>query len=163
MSSDRITERPVPAPPGNGGPETEPRVELIYVSWGGTGMASTLRKALDRAASSSSGLVYLAILDNSTFGDIDGNMLALAKDELAWLLDAQLELARKQTGLDQVAVRVLVRSGDVAAEIIDAVETVGSSEVLIGAPVPEGKANAVSELVDHLTARVSASIGLLEP
>ncbi len=143
-------------------PATDVATELVYVSWGGTGRASTLRKAMDQAAGSARGLVYLAILDDSTFGDIDRNMLDLARDELAWLLDAQLELTRRQTGLSEVAVRVLVRSGDVAAEIIDVVETVGTTEVLIGAPLPPEKENAVAELVQHLGSRLQATVALLE-
>ncbi|MGH1491192.1 MAG: universal stress protein [Acidimicrobiales bacterium] len=137
--------------------------ETVYVSWGGTGRAATLRKALTKASEAGHGLIYLAILDDSTFGDVDRSMLELAKDELSWLLDAQLELARKQTGLADIGVRVLVRSGDVAAEIIDVVDASGTSEVLIGAPIPPGKENAVTQLLEHLRARLRAPIEIIEP
>lgn len=137
--------------------------EIVYVSWGGTGRAATLRKALRRAHETDRGLVYLAILDDSTFGDIDHSMLDLAKDELAWLLDAQLELSKSQTGIDDVAIRVLVRAGDVAEEIVEVADAVGETEVLIGAPLPESEENAVADLLAVLAGRTNAPIELIEP
>jgi hypothetical protein len=135
--------------------------ELVYVSWGGTGRAATLRAALARAAAASQGLVYVAILDDSAFGDVDRTMIELAKDELDWLLRAQLEMAGKETGFEHVPTRVLVRAGDVAAEVIEAVQAVGRAEVVIGAPVPVGQERAVAELVEHLSARLTAPVSLL--
>lgn len=137
--------------------------EIVYVSWGGTGRAATLRKALRRAHETDRGLVYLAILDDSTFGDIDHSMLDLAKDELAWLLDAQLELSKSQTGIDDVAIRVLVRAGDVAEQIVEVVDAVGDTEVLIGAPLPASGENAVADLLAVLAGRTTAPIELIEP
>ncbi len=89
-------------------------------------------------------------------------MLELAEDELAWLLNAQLELTRKQTGVSDVSVRVLVRAGDVANEISELVDATGGTEVLIGAPVPESGHNAVTELVALVEKRTGASVTLLE-
>lgn len=140
-----------------------PATEIVYVSWGGTGRAGTLRRAMAEAHDTDRGLVYLAILDNSTFGDIDSPMLRLAEEELAWLLDAQLELTKSQTGVQEVDVRVLVRSGDVADEIVDAVAAVGRTEVLIGAPVPAAGTNAVTELVAVLNGRIDAPVTVIEP
>lgn len=136
--------------------------EIIYVSWGGTGRAATLRQAIARAAARDAGLVYLAILDDGAFGDIERSMLELAKDELAWLLDAQLELTRQQTG-DDVAVRVLVRAGDVADRIVEVADAVGETEVLIGAPVPASADNTVDRLVDEVAERIGAEVRVIEP
>ena len=89
--------------------------------------------------------------------------MELARDELAWLLDAQLELTRKQIGAGDVAVRVLVRAGDVADEIAAAVDATGATEVLIGAPIPATGRTAVSDLVELLRTRIGASITVIEP
>lgn len=141
----------------------EVRPTVVYVSWGGTGRAATLRRALDQADDTGSGLLYLAILDDSTFGDIDDSTLALAKDELAWLLDAQLELAKSQTGLAGVAVEVRVRAGDVADAIIEAVASVDRASVLIGAPIPEEASDAVTELLGLLNSQLDVPLQLIEP
>lgn len=142
-------------------------VDLVYVSWGGTGRAAALRAALAKAAAEQRGLTYLAVLDDSTFGDIDEATLELVKDELAWLLDAQLELTRSQIGVDDVEVRVLVQAGDVAdaiAETVEAVEgTADNTEVLIGAPIPLTADESVSELIKVLGRRVDAPVTLIEP
>lgn len=142
-------------------PSEEP--ELLYVSWGGTGRAATVRQALGRAGSSGRGLAYLAILDDSAFGDIDESMMALAQEELAWLLDAQLELTRSQTNLDDVPVRVLVRAGDVADRVAEAVEATAPAEVLIGAPVGLTATGAVADLVAVVRHRVDVPVEIIEP
>ncbi len=139
------------------------RSELIYVSWGGTGRAAALREAMNTASDADSGLVYLAILDDSTFGDIDNTMLGLAKSELAWLLDAQIELTKRQTGIDDVPVRVLVRSGDVAQQVIEAASAVGKAQVLLGGPFPESAADAVTDLIKLLADRVDGTVSAIEP
>ena len=51
--------------------------EMLYVSWGGTGRAATVREALSRAGAAGRRMAYLAILDDSAFGDIDPAMLKL--------------------------------------------------------------------------------------
>ncbi len=137
--------------------------ELVYISWGGTGRAATLRSALAEASAADKGLLYLAILDDSTFSDIDETTLALAADELAWLLDAQVELTKSQVGVDDVPVRVLVRAGDVADEAAEVVKTVGETELLIGAPVPLAGHGSVNDLIEHLRSRVSVPVRLVEP
>ena len=137
--------------------------EVVYVSWGGTGRAASVRRAMEHAKGADQGLLYLAILDDSTFGDLDDATLELAKDELAWLLDAQLDLTKSQTNAEELPVRVLVRSGDVADEIVAVVDSLGQSEVLIGAPVPASIQDAVAELITAVTARTSARVSLVEP
>lgn len=137
--------------------------ELLYVSWGGTGRAATVREALGRAGNSGRGLVYLAILDDSAFGDIDDAMLDLAREELAWLLDAQLELTRSQTNLDDVPVRVLVRTGDVVDRVAEAVEATVPTEVLVGAPIGLVGSEAVVDLVAMVRDRVAIPVEVIEP
>jgi hypothetical protein len=137
--------------------------EVVYVSWGGTGRAASVRRAMEHARDTDRGLLYLAILDDSTFGDLDDATLELAKDELAWLLDAQLDLTKSQTSAEELSVRVLVRSGDVADEIVDVVDTLGKTDVLIGAPVPTSIRDAVEALITTVTARTSADVSLVEP
>ena len=137
--------------------------DICYVSWGGTGRAVALRMAMARADKADAPLVYLAILDDSTFGDIDSTLRDLAKDELAWLLDAQLELTKRQTGLEDVAVQLVVRSGDVAQEIIEVVDSLQPAEVLVGAPLPDDSDNAIAELFALVEQRTKTPVVVLEP
>ncbi len=151
-------EQHATAPAEHGAPS-----EIVYVSWGGTGRAATVRQAIERASDSGRGLVYLAILDDSTFGDIDEPLLDLARDELSWLLDAQLELTKSQTRAGDVPVRVLVRAGDVADEVVKVVTAVGQAEVLVGAPVPVAGDESVTDLVELLARRVGVPVSVIEP
>ena len=137
--------------------------ELVYVSWGGTGRAATLRAAMERAAAADSGLLYLAILDDAAFADLDDAFLDVVKDELQWLLTAQLDVTRSQVGVEELAVRVLIRGGDIVEEVADVVATLGDTEVIIGAPVPPSGYESVDSLLETIRGRVSAPLDVLNP
>ncbi len=141
--------------------------DLVYVSWGGTGRAASLRVALARAAENDRGLTYLAVLDDSTFADVDDRLLDLAVNELTWLLETQLDLIKAQTDLEGVDVRVIVRSGDVADAIAEVAQAMGAdrssgAEVLIGAPVPVSGHDSIADLVELLGQRVDLPVSLIE-
>lgn len=135
--------------------------ELVYVSWGGTGRGTTLRSAMERASASGRGLLYLAILDDAGFADLDASFLAVVKDELEWLLDAQLEVTRTQLGIEELPVRVLIRGGDVAEQVADVVKTVGETEVVVGAPVPLGGHESIESLMELIRRRVAVPVHLI--
>lgn len=139
------------------------QAEVLYVSWGGTGRAATVRHALIQAGRTGRRMAYLAILDDGAFGDVDPAMLDLASDELSWLLDAQLDLTKRQTNLDDVPVRVLVRSGDVVARVVEVAEAGEVSEILIGAPGSLADTGSVADLVDQVRRRLEVSVEIIEP
>ena len=129
--------------------------QVLYVSWGGTGRSSSLRAAFREAASDGGPLVYLAVLDQSSFGDVDDEMARVVADELEWLLDAQINLTRSQLGLDDLPVQVSVRRGEVIDEVVEAIETMGDAKILLGAPVPI----AGHESLDAFVASVARRTG----
>ena len=136
--------------------------ELVYVSWGGTGRGATLRAALERAAADGKGLLYLAVLDDATFADLDRTFLSVVRDELAWLVDTQLELTKNQLGAEDISVRVIISGGDVVEEVADVVTAIGETEVMIGAPVPLAGHQTVGELLDSLQSRLSVPVSVVE-
>lgn len=137
--------------------------ELVYVSWGGTGRGTTLRAAVARAAAEGKGLVYLAVLDDGSFADLDDKFLSVVKHELEWLLEAQLEVAKSQTSADDVPVRILIHRGDVAEEVAAAVKTLGDeTEVIIGAPVPLAGHDSVEALLAEIERRVDVPVALID-
>ncbi len=143
---------------------------ILYVSWGGTGWAASVREAMRRAIiagangdskSGQRGLRYLAVLDDGHFADLDNNMLALVTEELHWLLDAQLELTRRQLGATDLAIEVIVSTGDIADAVVDALAEHGSAEILIGAPLPAHE--NIEALTSDLEARTEIEISLVTP
>ncbi len=136
--------------------------ELIYVSWGGTGRGATLRTAMERASGAGQGLVYLAILDDAHFADLDAGFLTVVKDELSWLLEAQLEVTKSQLGVDDLATRVLIRGGDVVDQVADVVTTVGDTEVIVGAPVPLAGHETIESMLDTIRGRVAVPVSLVD-
>ena len=136
--------------------------ELIYVSWGGTGRGAALRSAMERAVESGKGLLYLAVLDDAHFADLESTFLDVVTSELEWLLSAQLELTKTQLGVVDLPVRVLVRGGDVAAEVADVARTIGDTEVIVGAPVPLTGDDTVESLLGQIRDRASVPVSLVD-
>jgi hypothetical protein len=137
--------------------------QVLYVSWGGTGRSASLRSAFRQAAERGGPLVYLAVLDNSTFGDVDDDMGLVVADELEWLLDAQVNLTRTQLGIEDMPVRVAVRRGEVIDEIAAAVDTLGEALILLGAPVPVAGHASLEDLVSAVSNRTGQPTELALP
>lgn len=135
----------------------------LYVSWGGTGRAASLREAMRRAGDDERPLRYLALLDDDHFGDLDSSMLNLVRNELTWLLDSQLELTRHQLGVEQLPVSVSVRSGPVIDLIVEEAADIGSTMILIGAPVPVAGHDSIQSLIDQVASRTGAEVSLVLP
>ncbi|MEM8926358.1 MAG: hypothetical protein AAGD35_22865 [Actinomycetota bacterium] len=140
---------------------------ILYVSWGGSGRAASVRAAMRRAVGADDaggrGLRYLAVLDDAHFADLDGDMLAVVTDELRWLLDAQLELTKEQLGADDLLLEVVVRRGDVVEAVVDVLGERGPAEVLIGAPVSLSGHGSIDDLRRALSERIGADVAVVEP
>lgn len=136
--------------------------DIIYVSWGGTGRGASLRRAYRSAAEQDRGLVYLAILDEGTFHDVEASLRRVVSDELSWLLDAQIRLIQSELGLD-VDTRIMVRTGDIDNEVTEVINLVGADLVLIGAPVPLAGHSSVEEFGEILRNRTGATVEVVEP
>lgn len=137
--------------------------DLVYVSWGGTGRAASLRSAMHTASEAERGLVYLAVIDEESFDDLDDVMVDLVRDELEWLLDAQIELTKRQLDVASLPVRVIVRRGDVDEHVAEVVESIGETLVLIGAPVATKGHDSVAAMVESLRERTGRPVELVDP
>ncbi len=137
--------------------------EMLYVSWGGAGRPASLRMAMQRAADAKSALVYLAILDSTSFADLDHIMFDLVTDELRWLLEAQLELARRQTGLLDLETRVVVQLGDIGESVRNVVAAAGIGEVFVGAPLIGPDGHDPERVLESLSSTVGVHVELLTP
>ncbi|MEZ5342231.1 MAG: universal stress protein [Acidimicrobiales bacterium] len=134
----------------------------LYVSWGGSGRTSCLRQAIERAEANDASLRYLAILDDATFSGIDASLRAVVADELTWLLETQIDLARRQTGIDR-RVRLQVESGEVGSVSAAVAKATDATLILVGAPVPVSHSQTVVELMAALAATTGSVVELIEP
>jgi len=143
------------------------RTEILYVSWGGTGRAASVRQAMRRAVAEQRPLRYLAVLDDDHFSDLDRPMIDLVANELGWLLEAQIELTRSQIGAEDLPVSVEVRSGrlvDLVAETVAAAAGPNDENlVLIGAPVPVAGHDSIQTLIDQIAGQTGSKVDLVLP
>lgn len=136
---------------------------MVYVSWGGTGRSSALRQAIRTAQSQESSMIYLAVLDDDSFSDLDKSMLDLVADELEWVLEAQIEMAVAQVGAPITEVRLVVRYGGVVNEVTEVASSLSKPHILVGAPVPVAGHDSVSSLVKALEQSTGCVVSLVEP
>ncbi len=139
-----------------------PDGELVYVSWAGTGHSLAVRQAVrvaQRTGDQLTELVYLAVLDDNGFSDVDLSMREAAADELARMLEVQMDMIIDEVGADGLTSRILVRTGDVVQQVIDVVNTLGAAHVLLGGPVPDDEGTA--RVVDRLNSELSVPVDVL--
>ncbi|MGI9610045.1 MAG: universal stress protein [Acidimicrobiia bacterium] len=108
----------------------------LYVSWGGSGTTDSLRNAARNAKESGTSLVYLGVVDDESFGDVDGATMEMLVEELNFLLRTQLVGVTRQIGAAELPTSVEIRRGDVAAAIADVASHINASAALIGGPLP---------------------------
>jgi ABC-type antimicrobial peptide transport system ATPase subunit len=137
--------------------------DLLYVSWGGTGRAASVRKAMRRAMAEDRSLRYLAVLDDEHFADLDRSMLDIVADELNWMLDAQLELTKSQVGADQLEVSVDVVTGEVVELVVASVAESGDTDILIGAPVPVAGHDSIDSMIGQIIERTGCRVEVVQP
>lgn len=137
--------------------------EVVYVSWGGTGRAASMREAMRRANDQGRPLVYLAVLDDGHFSDLDHSMIAIVADELEWLLDAQIDLTKNQLGAGDLKVRLVVEQGDVVDLAIAEAKRCGSDLVLVGAPVAVAGHDSVESILAQIKSETSAEVAVVLP
>ena len=122
----------------------------LYVSWGGSGTTDSLRNAAQQAHDSDTALVYLGIVDDQTFGDVDGATMEMLLEELDFLLRTQLVGVTRQIGAPDLATSVEIRRGSVSDAIRGVSAKMGVKSALIGGPLPSSheadRDSAVAEL-----------------
>jgi nucleotide-binding universal stress UspA family protein len=136
--------------------------ELIYVSWGGTGRGAALRAAYDQAADADQSLTYLAILDPPHFADLDTGFITLVIDELEWLLNAHMKTVAEASYKQVASTRVIVRTGEVADEVVQLAKTSGAQSIVLGAPIAIGR-TSVEDLVAALCTRTGVNVTIVDP
>ena len=110
---------------------------MIYASWGGNGRGLALRSAFEAAIERDAPLLYLGIVDQDHFGDLDGRYVTLIEEELQWLLDAQLQLVADQLGVSEHDARILVRTGTVEEVLADVVTASSAQLIMIPTEVSD--------------------------
>lgn len=142
--------------------EGDPVGELIYVSWVGSGHSQAVRQAV-RITMDFPGerreLIYLAVLDDRGFADVDHALRETAAEELARMLEVQMDMITEQVGAGDLVTRVLVRSGDVVDQVATAVDTLDAGYAFLGGPLPvDGEA---SRIVEALGQRLSVPVHVI--
>lgn len=128
----------------------------LYVSWGGSGTTDSLRNAARQANESETALVYLGVVDDDSFGDVDGATMEMLLEELNFLLRTQLVGVTRQIGAPDLPTSVEIRRGSVADAITGVATSMGVASVLIGGPLPISH----SEDPEAVVAELSKSCGI---
>lgn len=138
--------------------------ETIYVSWGGTGRGASVRAAVSRAGAAGQNLRYLAILDTRMFGDLTPKQAETVREELTWLLTAQLRMIDLQTD-EEVKATIDIREGEITDNVTQLAKEIDADLILLGAPLgrdyhrPDRRTR--TELVEFLRQETGADVEVI--
>ncbi len=107
---------------------------IVCATRGGEGSRAVQREAVRLADEQDKRLVFLYVIDTSDIDLRDESLLPAVKKELFWLGRALVLLAQKRARLQGVQADVIIREGDVPAEIGKFLQESNASLMLLGAP-----------------------------
>lgn len=107
---------------------------IVCATRGGQGSRAVQREAIRRAKASGNTLVFLYVLETNAMGPMEQSLRNSVREELTWLGKALVNAARLRAREEDVDAEVVIREGDVRAEICRFLDETSASLLLLGAP-----------------------------
>jgi nucleotide-binding universal stress UspA family protein len=107
---------------------------IVCATRGGEGSRAAQIAAIQRAKAESKRLTFLFVTDPASLGHVDDLLLTAVQEELNWMGQTLLSIARRRAHLAGLEAEVVVRVGEVAIEIVDYLKEYEPDLLLLGAP-----------------------------
>jgi nucleotide-binding universal stress UspA family protein len=107
---------------------------IVCATRGGEGSRAVQLAAIERAKQSGKDLVFLFVADDSMRDRVEENLRTAVRDELVWMGNAMLQIAKLRAGARNIDVTLKVRVGKVQDEIERFLQDSQASLLLLGAP-----------------------------
>lgn len=107
---------------------------IVCATRGGEGSRAVQLAAIERAKQSGNDLVFLFVADDNMRERIEDNLQTAVRDELIWMGNAMLQIAKIRAGARNIDVTLKVRVGKVQDEIERFLQDSQASLLLLGAP-----------------------------
>jgi nucleotide-binding universal stress UspA family protein len=107
---------------------------IVCATRGGEGSRAVQLAAIERAKQTGKDLVFLFVADTTMRVHIEENLHTAVRDELVWMGNAMLQIARLRAGARHIDVQLKVRVGEVREEIERFLQDSQADLLLLGAP-----------------------------
>ncbi len=114
--------------------EQAPAPLVVCATRGGQGSRASQTAAIELAREKHARLVFLYVVDDSRFGDVEEARRPALRKELQWIGQALLQLARNRGRLNGVSAEMAILEGSFRKQLIAYVRETKPVALVIGAP-----------------------------
>jgi len=107
---------------------------IVCATRGGAGSRAVQQAAITYARERGTGLVFLFVIDTSSVENEEAELVAAVRDELLFLGQTLLRIAKKRAANYQVKAEIIVRDGNVKQQISKFLDESSAELLLLGAP-----------------------------
>jgi nucleotide-binding universal stress UspA family protein len=107
---------------------------IVCATRGGEGSRAVQLAAIERAKESGQDLVFLFVADSAIQERVEETLQTAVGDELVWMGNVMLQIAKLRAGARDIDVRLKVRVGQVREEIEQFLQESQAELLLLGAP-----------------------------
>lgn len=107
---------------------------IVCATRGGEGSRAVQLAAIERAKQTGKDLVFLFVADSSMQVGVEETLQTAVRDELIWMGNVMLQIAKLRAGARDTAVRLVVKVGGVREEISRFLQESQAELLLLGAP-----------------------------
>ncbi len=107
---------------------------IVCATRGGAGSRAVQQAAITYARERGTGLVFLFVIDTGSVEQEEAELVAAVRDELLFLGQTLLRIAKKRAANYQVAAEIIVRDGRVKEQITKFLDESSAELLLLGAP-----------------------------
>lgn len=107
---------------------------VVCATRGGEGSRAAQEAAIRYARENQDKLIFMYVVDFKTLDEFDDSLLPAVREELTWLGQSLLRIARHRAEQADVTVEIVIREGDVMLEIEDFLQEIKADQLILGAP-----------------------------
>lgn len=107
---------------------------IVCATRGGEGSRAVQLAAIERARLTGNNLIFLFVADSTIQTEVDETLRSAVREELLWMGNTMLQIAKQRAGARDIDVSLVVREGDVHEEIGDFLRESDADLLLLGAP-----------------------------
>lgn len=133
---------------------------IVCATRGGAGSRANQERAIERAAAAGLPLVFLHVVDETAFGEVDDVVRNDVVAELKWVGSALLQLALQRALDAPIGAEIVMRHGRSVEEIQRFLVEADAEMLLVGAPRGTTVDNFGDDAVERFAATVTEATGV---
>ena len=133
---------------------------IVCATRGGEGSRAVQLAAIERAKKSDKDLVFLFVADSTMQEKIEETLQTAVREELIWMGNAMLQIAKMRAGAENITVRLVVKVGEVREEIEDFLQESQAELLLLGAPRGTTATVFGDDAIEHFAHTIQEDTGI---